>query len=375
MANAKFKLGDIEINVAGDAETLRRESEAFYGLVGRAMSGNIIAQEKANTTEVVVNVPQKEPGIKEDVVAIYDDAGIPSIMRRFTKVTNKDLFGGSEKVHPAFIVGDKEYDEIFISVYENCEIGGKPYSLPHTKPWTSITNDDAAKACFSKGVGWHLMTAAEWGLVANLCLKNGTMPHGNTSSGSYHGDKNEKGVLVPGSSCITLTGSGPATWTHNHQSDGLHDLCGNVWEMARGFRMKDGKPQHIKNNNAALDIDLSESSENWEDFRTADGDEIYVDARNGVRFTDDIDEAGGYNGTRWSAVEMDIDIPEEMKELAIYNGEENAYCYLDASEGEYFAYRGGSWYGGSGAGVFDLYGYYGRSSTYASVGFRSAYYR
>lgn len=375
MANAKFKLGDIEINVAGDAETLRREREAFYRFVEKTMSSNITAQEKTNTTEVIVNVPQNEPGIKEDVVAIYDDAGIPSIMRRLAKITNKDLFGGSEKIHPAFIIGDKEYDEIFISVYENCEFNGKPYSLPYTKPWTNITNDDAAKACFSKGDGWHLMTAAEWGLVANLCLKNGTMPHGNTNSGSYYVDKTEKGVLSPDSLCITLTGSGPSTWTHNHQLNGLHDLCGNVWEMIRGLRMKDGKPQYIKSNNAALNIDLSENSEIWEDFKTRNGKKIYVDARSGVRFTDNLDEAGGYDGACWVDVAMDIDIPEEMKELAIYNGEENARCYLDAGEGEYFVSRGGVWYISSSKGVFSLDGSYERSNSDSSIGFRSAYYR
>ena len=107
-------------------------------------------------------------------------------MHRFHKVTNKELFGGSDKANAAFIIGDEEYDEIYISVYENCEINGKPYSLPMQKPWTGITNDEAARACFSKGEGWHLMTRAEWGLLANLSLKNGTLPHGNTNYGKYH---------------------------------------------------------------------------------------------------------------------------------------------------------------------------------------------
>ncbi len=378
MANAKLKFGDIEVNVAGDTETLGRESKAFYEFVKGTLNGGVITQEKANITEVIADLPQREPGIKEDVVAIYDDAGIPSIMRRFAKVTNRDLFGGSEKIHPAFVIGGKVYDEIFISVYENCEISGKPYSLPYAKPWTSITNDNAAKACFSKGSGWHLMTAAEWGLVANLCLKSGTMPHGNTNGGSYHGSKTEKGILAPGSSAITLTGSGPATWTHNHQPDGLHDLCGNVAEMVRGFRMRDGQPQYIENNDAAIDIDLSTDSKNWKPFGTCGGDEIYVSSRGGVRFTDEGNDAGGSGGARWSAVETDIDshdIPEAMKELAIYDGEKDAYCYLDATDGEYLACRGGNWTSSSDAGVFRLDGDLERSSTGANVGFRSAYYR
>ena len=40
-------------------------------------------------------------------------------------MTNRELFGGSEKTHPAFIIDGVEYDEIYIGVYEGGEIGGK----------------------------------------------------------------------------------------------------------------------------------------------------------------------------------------------------------------------------------------------------------
>lgn len=53
----------------------------------------------------LADVPISEPGVKCEVVALYDNAGIPSIMRRFTRVTDKELFGGSDKPHPAFIIG------------------------------------------------------------------------------------------------------------------------------------------------------------------------------------------------------------------------------------------------------------------------------
>ena len=39
---------------------------------------------------------QTAPGVEHDVVAIYDNAGIPSIMHRFRRVTNKGAFGGSD---------------------------------------------------------------------------------------------------------------------------------------------------------------------------------------------------------------------------------------------------------------------------------------
>jgi formylglycine-generating enzyme required for sulfatase activity len=91
----------------------------------------------------------------------------------------------------------------------------------------------------------------EWGLLANISLKNGTLPHGNTNSGSYHADGTEKGENYDGGYGKTLTGSGPATWTHNHTPEGVHDLCGNVWEMLRGLRLMTGELQVIKDNDAA----------------------------------------------------------------------------------------------------------------------------
>lgn len=130
------------------------------------------------------------------MVAIYDNAGIPSIMHRFRRVTNKELFGGSDAVHPAFIIGGEVYDEIYISVYENTMINGKPYSLPLQEPVTNITMEEFAQACFSKGEGWHCLTAAEWGLLADTSLKLGTLPHGNTNCSHWHGDDKEQGIII-----------------------------------------------------------------------------------------------------------------------------------------------------------------------------------
>ena len=59
--------------------------------------------EELNTGDMKPLTTPKEvaPGADWDVVAIYDDAGIPSIMHRFRRMSNKELFGGSDKPHPA----------------------------------------------------------------------------------------------------------------------------------------------------------------------------------------------------------------------------------------------------------------------------------
>lgn len=377
----KIRAGAIEMRAEGEAEFVHREGEVFTEYLKHRIGEELRAAklrhgdpvEQTEKTVEVANIPTNRPDVKCDVVAIYDNAGIPSFMYRFTRVSNKELFGGSDKPHPAFVIGGELYDEVFVSVYENCENNGKPYSLPYQKPWTNITNDEAARACFSKGEGWHLITAPEWGLLANTSLKNGTLPHGNTNGGKYHADPAEHGKSYDGGG-KTLTGSGPATWTHNHTSEGVHDLCGNIWEMVRGLRIKNGMLQRAKDNDAALDIDLTTEGDGWENILDDSGKPIRVSVDGSITFTTDTDIEQDYTGDCWEDVNMDCE-SEQLKELALYAGEPKAYCYIDSTEGEYFPIRGGGWHHGAPAGVFYTSLHYPRSGSNTTVGFRSAYFK
>lgn len=379
MLKVQYKVGPLEMAAEGSREVVEKEVNAFMDFVNRIgtrwliqMLGPVPAGTPAPITPHPVEV---QPGMEWDVVAIYDNAGIPSIMHRFRKTTNKELFGGSDKVHPAFKIGGKIYDEIYISVYPNCNINGKPYSLPYQQPWTNITNDDAAEACFSKGEGWHMMTAPEWGLLANLSLKNGTLPHGNTDYGKYHGDPTERGENYD--NYRTLTGSGPATWTHNHTPEGVHDLCGNVWEMLRGLRIVDGNLQAAQDNDAALpETDLTRAGDGWLHIVDSMGRRVRVSVGDDkiTIHSDDSVTLSGYDGCPWEKVQI-MTNAEQLKELALYGGEPNAYCYIDSTEGEYFPLRGGIWSSGAHAGVFCAGLSYARSISPADLGFRSAYFR
>lgn len=66
---------------------------------------------------------------------------------------------------------------------------------------------------------------------------------------------------------------------------------------------------------------------------------------------------------------------EQLRALALFAGEEKAGCYVDSTEGEYILIRGGGWYDGGGAGVFDSYLSHPRSYADGHIGGRSAYFK
>lgn len=385
MAKTKMQYFGLGMQAEGKEDFCREQARAFLAHVEQeqqndAAEGTDLSSCPAEMKEAILrndaalkSREQPVAGAEWDVVAIYDNAGIPSIMHRFKRITNAELFGGNDKVHPAFIIGGEVYDEIYISVYPNTMINGKPYSLPYQEPATNITMDDFAEACFSKGEGWHCLTAAEWGLLANISAKLGTMPHGNTDCGRYHADETEKGVNAKDSG-KTLTGSGPATWTHDHTPTGVHDLCGNIWEFCRGCRIVDGSIQAAQNNDAALpETELTERGGDWKPVTDDNGKPVFGSVSDdAVCFVTGEHEAG-YDGSKWSEVEMRCE-SEQMKELALYAGEKNAYCYVDSTEGEYILSRGGSWGSGGDAGVFYSNLDNPRSNVNTNVGGRSAFF-
>lgn len=309
---------------------------------------------------------------KEETVVLYDERGNPNIMRRVPKITNRELFGGSDKTHCAFRIGGVEYDEIYLPVYDGSMVRDVMCSLPYMKPATNMTQEQMEEACWKKGEGWHLMTAAEWGLAANLSVMLGTLPHGNTEQGWYHANREEKGICYDG--YHTLTGSGPNTWTHNHEPDGVHDLCGNVWKRLRGIRLSHGGIQIAPDNDAALPIDLSEHGNDWIDLTTEIGAPVNISVGDEIIITADPPEKD-WGGCRWGDVVIDVDITERMMELALFNGEPDAFFFADSEEPEMCAFRGGRWAYGASSGVFALSFGYSRSYARANLGGRPAYFK
>lgn len=310
---------------------------------------------------------------KEETVVIYDELGNPNIMRRIPKITNRELFGGSDRAHRAFRIGGVEYDEIYLPVYDGSMIGDVLCSLPYQKPANCMTLEQMEEACWKKGEGWHLMTAAEWGLAADLSVMLGTLPNGNTDSGRYHADHEEKGICYDG--YHTLTGSGPSAWTHNHQADGIHDLCGNNWKRLRGLRLHKGRIQTAADNDAALPIDLSANGTAWVDLLSEEGRPLFIGPEDGVIGIGTTEPSKAWDGCRWKDAIFHAGITEEMRELALFDGEPNAWLYTDSEEEDMCAYRGGYWSNGAFAGVFFLNFSLSRSYAGGSIGGRPAYFK
>lgn len=194
---------------------------------------------------------------------ILDDLGIPSIMVKVPLVYLDDLeIGSTHSPHPAFIINDKVVPYIYVSKYINVVKNNRAYSLPNQDPTTSITFDRAVEVCYNKGAGWHLMTAAEWGVLHNLITVASLEPGGNTARGKSHVKTYEHGVLSKQNqkdAYRTLTGTGGKNW----EAYGINDIVGNVhkWIVAR---LMEGEIQIIPNNNAAIhNTDLSANSAAW----------------------------------------------------------------------------------------------------------------
>lgn len=339
---------------------------------------------------------------------LFDDAGLPSVMVRIPKMTYAELgMGNSTDVHPAFIVNGVEVPEIYISKYQNCVYNGKAYSLPARQMNVNVTLDNAIARCTAKGAGWHLMTALEWGLIAQWCLINGTQPKGNNDYGKDHADSLYSAipyVFGEGKRQRVLTGTGPLSWSHDGTPSGIWDLNGNVFEWQGGLRLVYGEVQVLVNNNAA-DGSHSQAADSaeWKAISGADGTFITPDG-NGTtegsvkmrcrttpssRFEYTTDPTpDGTSSTQYGSFErvtVDNTIGEAAQRLlqalcmlktsdtsGAYNSDA---FYFQTYQEERSVYRGGSYSLGSNAGLFFSGGNYARSASYGGIGFRSAFVR
>src|SRR5690606_10335202 len=66
---------------------------------------------------------------------VRDRTGVPSVLVRIPQFRICDVIeGGSEAIHPAFIVNGRPIPEIWVSKFQNVVRGGLAYSLPDQPP-------------------------------------------------------------------------------------------------------------------------------------------------------------------------------------------------------------------------------------------------
>lgn len=209
---------------------------------------------------------------------LYDDKGLPSVMVYIPKFKLSEVItGGADAYHPAFIINGSVVDGIYISKYQNVVENGRAYSLPGRDPANNMTWDTARGYCEAKGAGWHMMTKAEWGMIALWCKAHGIFPKGNNNYGKDTTESTR--VAIPatydgsGNILHTLTGTGPLTWSHDGTMKGIMDLNGNVSEWEGGFRTVYGELQFLVNNNGAdKSHSQAASSDQWKALDASTGE-------------------------------------------------------------------------------------------------------
>lgn len=329
---------------------------------------------------------------------ILNDKGLPLVFWEYALRYMDDLGIGSAHVpHPAFKMNDKILPKIYLPAYISTVKGGRAYSLPNQEPAVNVNFDQAKQYCENNGAGFHLMTAAEWGLVHNLLTVADIHPRGNTAQGKSHVHAYERGVMSAGGN-RTLTGTGDKSWSTDMQGGGINDFVGNVNKWLGGFRLYNGELQVIADNNAAITgTDQSANSAAWKAI-LPDGSLVAPGTAGTLKFDysgtpaagtgnfyisttiehqQENDNAYGYCDFASMKVKSGVNIPDVLKALAIYPMATSATGhggFWFRNNGERLLYRGGSYGYGSNAGEALGYLNYLRSYAYDNLGFFCAYY-
>jgi hypothetical protein len=314
---------------------------------------------------------------------LYNDKGYPGYYYVLPKFRYEDLGYDSELgtgVCTAFLKGGVEKSEVFIGAYPAVIKDGRALPLPGFDPTASIDWDDAKAACEANGPGFHMMTAHEWAAVSLWCMANGFEPRGNTQYGRAYDATHEVGRrqdgIAPGTAsgtARTLAGSGPASWRHNGEFNGIADLVGNAWEWQHLMKLVDGRILTTPDN----DYDLAEGS--WTE------QDAYLDSSGAsgsgeVVLSHEVANSGD-GGTSsasvtWASMTTSVSYVSNqlLKRLLIEPvGILPAGTIYARNYGERFPYRGGAWSNTSDCGLGAVNVSHERSNTYTSVVVRPAF--
>ena len=389
---AAQSLDDRKIYIISMMNRRKMSLEELTAMLSNYSEGIRLINDMSNF-EMIVEI-NTDAGSLETINSIIDE--ILPLNIYFEFALQRELgIGSAHTPHPAFIINDKVVPYIYVSKYINVIKNNRAYSIPNQDPANCITFDRAVEVCYNKGAGWHLMTAAEWGVLHNLITAQGLEPRGNTNNGRHHVKTYEHGVLSPQNPTNvyrTLTGTGGKAW----EALGVCDIMGDVhkWVVAR---LVDGEIQIVPNNNAAIHkTDLGANSKAWKAI-LQDGSLVApgtngtlkfdytgnpANATSGFHITTTVehkqtDDGAGYGAKDFGTLtaKSGVTIPDILKALALFPNTDKTgrgFIYF-RNNGERLLIRGGTYGDGGCAGeAFGDFNY-PRSLSYVAVGLFSAY--
>lgn len=328
----------------------------------------------------------------------YDAQGNPNVMVWINKFNCEDVnqaiidrhgidYQLGTGVFPAFIKNGVQMRGFWYAKYQaSAGANGGCSVVGGVSPRTHVNYDAAKALCTSKGAGWHLASNWEWLAVAYLGLAYGDQPRGDTNYGRAHDAKHETATRAsaahaPGDtahSAPSLTGTGPATWSHDGTQFGVYDMAGNVWELQDQLKMQDGQIIHTIDNNPDLDESSWPAHECYLDSTGTTGGGVILNSmiENRLGTLGDSQNSGSSNSNTWSVTtKSDSYVESELMRQAGIEPAVNANfkgSLYSRNYGERLPFRGGAWNSASAAGLGALNFGNSRAIANSSVGFRPA---